>query len=66
MLIIFLAASVPNPAFDLFGASAGAVKMPSWKFFIACWCGKTVKNTCLALGGMAVVGAILNWIGVEI
>ena len=66
MLIIFIAAATPNPLFDLFGFAAGATKQSSWKFFLACWGGKTVKNTMLALLGMWGMGAVLRWFGVDV
>jgi membrane protein DedA with SNARE-associated domain len=28
--------------FDLAGIAAGALRMPLWKFFIACWLGRTI------------------------
>ena len=66
MLIIFLAACPLNPIFDLFGFAAGAIRMPSWKFFLACWGGKTVKNTGLAFLGLWGMGFILRAFGVDV
>jgi len=66
LLIIFMSACTLNPVFDLFGFAAGAVRLPSWKFFFACWGGKTVKNTALACLGMWGMGFLLRWLGVDI
>jgi membrane protein DedA with SNARE-associated domain len=65
-LIIFAASSILNPIFDLFGFAAGALRLPSWKFFLACWGGKTVKNTGLAFLGWWGLGFILSWFGIAI
>lgn len=51
MLLVFVAASFPNPAFDLIGAAAGATRMPLWKFLLACWAGKTIKGLGIAVAG---------------
>ena len=54
MLVIFVLAAIPNPLFDVGGISAGALRMPVWKFLLACWAGKTVRLTVLALLGKGV------------
>lgn len=54
MLVIFLLAAIPNPVFDVGGISAGALRMPVWKFLLACWAGKTVRLTVLALLGKGI------------
>ncbi len=65
-LVIFLAASVFNPLYDMFGIAAGALGMPAWEFFLACCAGKIVKNTATALLGSWGMGYILRWFGVPI
>jgi len=52
---VFLLSAVPNPLFDLAGASAGALKMPVIRFFLACWAGETVKMLIFAYGGASLL-----------
>jgi len=52
---VFLLSAVPNPLFDLAGASAGALKMPVLQFFLACWAGETVKMLIFAYGGASLL-----------
>jgi membrane protein YqaA with SNARE-associated domain len=42
-------AVVPNPFFDVGGILAGVMRMPLWKFFLACWLGKSARFALLAL-----------------
>jgi membrane protein YqaA with SNARE-associated domain len=49
-LIIFVMALVPNPAFDAGGMVAGAMRMPVWRFLLACCLGKSIRFVLLALG----------------
>jgi len=50
--VIFLAAAVPNPFFDVAGVLAGATKLPIWLFLPAAFLGKTLRFVLLAsLGG---------------
>jgi membrane protein YqaA with SNARE-associated domain len=51
VLVIFLLALVPNPAFDVGGMIAGALKMPVWQFVLAAWAGKGLRLVIFALGG---------------
>ena len=57
LAVLFLAA-IPNPFFDLAGIAAGILKIPLWKFLIACWIGQLIKMTAFAYAG----SASLNWI----
>lgn len=50
-LTIFILSVIPNPVFDLAGIAAGALHFPVWKFFLACWAGKTVKAIAIAYAG---------------
>ncbi len=34
--------------FDIVGIIAGALRMPLWKFFVACWLGRTISYTFMA------------------
>ncbi len=49
-LAIFILAIVPF-LFDLAGMAAGALRLPFWKFFLACWLGRTILYIALALAG---------------
>ena len=50
VMIIFLFAITPLP-FDLLGIVAGVLRFPIWKFFLACWLGKTALNIIIAYAG---------------
>ena len=56
-LVIFLLALIPNPAFDLGGIVAGALKMPVWQFVLAAWAGKSIRFILLALSGKFLLGS---------
>ena len=49
-IMLTVAASVPNPFFDLIGISAGALRYPIAKFFAAVWIGKLIKSLTIAYG----------------
>mgnify|MGYP001124051686 CR=1 FL=1 len=51
LLTIFVLALIPNPAFDLGGVAAGALRFPMWKFLVSCAAGKIIKNILFALIG---------------
>ncbi|GAB4535836.1 MAG: hypothetical protein Kow0063_20610 [Anaerolineae bacterium] len=57
VLVIFLLALIPNPAFDVGGLVAGAMKMPVWQFALAAWAGKSIRFTLLALSGQFLLGS---------
>jgi uncharacterized membrane protein YdjX (TVP38/TMEM64 family) len=40
-LAVFILSIVPF-AFDVVGLIAGALRMPVWRFFLACWLGRTI------------------------
>jgi len=48
--LIFVFAANPLPI-DLVGIVAGNLRFPFWKFFIACWLGKTVQYLAMAYIG---------------
>lgn len=48
---ILLLAFIPNPLFDLAGMAAGALKLPVWKFLLACAIGKILKMLMFAYAG---------------
>ena len=43
--VIFFLSLVPNPLFDIAGITAGAMRIPVWKFLAATWGGKVIKAT---------------------
>ena len=49
--MILLLAFIPNPLFDLAGMAAGALKLPLWKFLVACAIGKILKMLMFAYAG---------------
>ena len=51
MLAIFVLGLIPNPAFDIGGMIAGALKMPVSKFVLAAWAGKGLRLVLFALSG---------------
>jgi len=54
-ITIFVLSVIPNPLFDLAGITAGALRMPIWRFLLACWAGKTAKALAIAwLGSQSV------------
>ena len=49
--IVFALAMVPNPFFDVVGMIAGLLRIPAWRFLLACWAGNVIKATTIALIG---------------
>jgi membrane protein YqaA with SNARE-associated domain len=62
MLTIFVLSVAPL-VFDLAGIAAGALRLPLWKFFIACWLGRTILYLIIAWGGALGWEALLNFLG---
>lgn len=62
-LTILVIAATPNPVFDIAGAVAGALGFGWYRFFVASWLGRLIKN--MAVAGIAILGAdiILDAIG---
>jgi membrane protein YqaA with SNARE-associated domain len=53
-LAVFIMSIVPF-AFDVVGIIAGALRMPVWRFFLACWLGRTIAYitvACLSAWGL--------------
>ncbi|HEX7620970.1 MAG TPA: VTT domain-containing protein [Anaerolineales bacterium] len=48
---ILLLAFIPNPLFDLAGMASGALRLPLWKFLLACSIGKILKMLVFAYAG---------------
>jgi uncharacterized membrane protein YdjX (TVP38/TMEM64 family) len=57
-LMITTVAFIPNPLFDLAGMAAGALKLPLWKFLIACAIGKIFKMVIFAYAGYYSFGLV--------
>ena len=49
--IIAALAFIPNPLFDLAGMASGTLKLPIWKFLLACAIGKVFKMLMFAYAG---------------
>lgn len=49
-MAIFIFSLVPF-VFDLVGIAGGALRFPFWKFFLACWLGRTLLYIGVALAG---------------
>ncbi|OGO18933.1 MAG: hypothetical protein A2Z15_04130 [Chloroflexi bacterium RBG_16_50_11] len=45
--------------FDVVGIIAGAMRMPAWRFFLACWAGRTISYIVVAYLG----SVIFPWMG---
>jgi len=56
--VIFALAVVPNPAFDLVGIAAGALRMPVLSYLAAAATGKVIKNVAIA-GGASLIGGLI-------
>jgi len=50
-VMIVALAFIPNPLFDLAGMASGALKLPLWKFLLACVIGKILKMLMFAYAG---------------
>lgn len=57
LIVIFLLALVPNPAFDIGGIVAGTLRMPVWQFVLAAWAGKSIRFMLVAFGGQFLLGS---------
>jgi membrane protein YqaA with SNARE-associated domain len=60
--IIFVLSLVPNPLFDMAGICAGAMRIPVWKFLLACWAGKVIKCTAVAYAGAGTANLLELWL----
>ena len=61
-LTIFVLSAAPL-FFDIAGIAAGALRFPIWKFFIACWLGRTVLYIAIAWAGVLGWDWLLNSLG---
>ncbi|HLE23068.1 MAG TPA: VTT domain-containing protein [Anaerolineales bacterium] len=63
---ILALALIPNPFFDIAGATAGMLRMPVGTFLLWTWIGKTIKMLAIAYAGSASVDwlqAYFGWAG---
>jgi membrane protein YqaA with SNARE-associated domain len=51
---ILVLAFIPNPAFDMAGMTAGALKMPVAQFLLWAWFGRVARMLLIAYGGEAI------------
>jgi len=61
-LTIFILSAAPL-FFDLAGVAAGALRYKAWKFFLACWLGRTLLYILIAWAGVLGWEWLLNWLG---
>jgi len=52
--VIIVFASIPNPAFDFVGFTAGVLKLPVWQFLVGAIIGNIIKMLLFAYGGAGV------------
>jgi membrane protein YqaA with SNARE-associated domain len=48
---LLVLSAIPNPAFELAGITAGAVRMSFWRFMVAVLLGKNARGLLLAFLG---------------
>jgi len=65
-LALFLSAAIFNPFFSVIGATAGALRLPPWKFYLVVFAGKTVKWMVVAIMGRALLKYVLDWLGISL
>jgi len=58
MLGIFVFAFIPNPLFDVAGIVAGGLRIPWWKYIIACAAGRVIRYVLLAMVGQFSLGFV--------
>jgi uncharacterized membrane protein YdjX (TVP38/TMEM64 family) len=61
-LLIIVMAFIPNPLFDLAGMASGTLRLPVWKFFLACAIGKILKMGMFAYAGYYSIGWLTSWL----
>ena len=60
-LPIFFISIIPF-FFDLAGIAAGALRLPLWKFLLACWLGRTILYILIALAGASGWESVLHYL----
>lgn len=59
---LFVLSAIPNPLFEIAGLTAGSLRMPFRRFFVAVTAGKIVRGLLLAYFGQDVFEAIRDWL----
>ena len=59
-ITIFVLAIIPNPLFDVAGMTAGALKLPVWRYLIWVTLGKIIKMMIFAYFG-AYLSSLIPW-----
>jgi len=62
VLAIFILSLVPF-FFDLVGIAAGVLRIPIWKFWLACWLGRTLNYVSFVLASALGWEAVLRFFG---
>jgi uncharacterized membrane protein YdjX (TVP38/TMEM64 family) len=60
-ITIFILAIIPNPFFDVAGMTAGALKLPVWRYLIWVTLGKIIKMMIFAYFG-AYISSLIPWV----
>jgi membrane protein YqaA with SNARE-associated domain len=60
---ILALAIIPNPFFDIAGATAGVLRMPVGLFLLWTWIGKTIKMLAIAYAGSASIDWMQTYFG---
>lgn len=55
MWAVLVVSAIPLVLFDIIGLVAGALKLPLWKFLIACWLGRVPKSFIEAYIGAGLI-----------
>jgi len=61
-LVVFLMSAAINPFFVPMAIGMGTLRYRTWKFFLMCWAGQTVKSLGLAYAGYLGLGTVLRWL----
>ena len=56
--VIFAMSLIPNPLADVAGLTAGALRIPMWRFLAATWAGNVLKATVVALAGAGAINLL--------
>ena len=66
VLALFISSAMFNPFMSVIGATAGALRMKPWKFYLVVFAGKTVKWTLVAMLAQVVLKYVLDWFGINL
>jgi uncharacterized membrane protein YdjX (TVP38/TMEM64 family) len=64
LLAVFLLSIYPNPFVTPLILGMGATKYSFWKFFLACWAGKTTQAMILSFVGYFGLRSLLRYLGI--